>query len=153
MSYPRNSETCLDIRSVLDCSVGAQVLYHEGGSRIYICESGTFPKVTIFSNSMAIGERQLQGYQQRSLDNGAWLHRVASLFFFECCIFQMLEFCQTIKPSLQDYEADGVRMRSSFLYIPTNPRAQAWPTLLDDFVIWKKSHSSNGNAGDMDVDH
>jgi len=32
----------------------------------------------------------------------------------------MLEFCETVKPSLQDYEADG-----------------AWPTLLDDFVSWK----------------
>lgn len=33
----------------------------------------------------------------------------------------MLEFCKTVKPSLQDYEADG-----------------AWPTLLDDFVAWKQ---------------
>jgi len=33
----------------------------------------------------------------------------------------MLEFCQIVKPSLEDYEADG-----------------AWPTLLDDFVTWKK---------------
>jgi len=65
----------------------------------------------------------------------------------------MLEFCETIKPSLQDYEADGVRIRSSFFYIPTNLCAQAWPTLLDDFAIWKKGHSGNGNVGDMDVDH
>ncbi|KAF8968407.1 Cullin binding-domain-containing protein [Flammula alnicola] len=51
----------------------------------------------------------------------------------------MLEFCETIKPTLQDYEADG----------------SAWPTLLDDFVIWKKSHTANGNGttGDMDVEH
>jgi len=41
----------------------------------------------------------------------------------------MLEFCQTVKPSLEDYEADG-----------------AWPTLLDDFVTWKKSKSSTGNG-------
>jgi len=34
----------------------------------------------------------------------------------------MLEFVQTVKPSLEDYEADG-----------------AWPTLLDDFVTWKKA--------------
>jgi len=34
----------------------------------------------------------------------------------------MLEFCETVKPDLQDYEADG-----------------AWPTLLDDFVAWKKA--------------
>ncbi|CAK5279329.1 unnamed protein product [Mycena citricolor] len=33
----------------------------------------------------------------------------------------MLEFCRTVKPTLQDYEADG-----------------AWPTLLDDFVAWKQ---------------
>ncbi|KAF7294705.1 Defective in cullin neddylation protein [Mycena indigotica] len=39
----------------------------------------------------------------------------------------MLEFCRTIKPSLQDYEADG-----------------AWPTLLDDFVAWKKEKMGNG---------
>ncbi|KAJ7184341.1 DUF298-domain-containing protein [Mycena filopes] len=41
----------------------------------------------------------------------------------------MLEFCRTVKPSLQDYEADG-----------------AWPTLLDDFVAWKKEKQSNGSA-------
>ncbi|KAJ4488567.1 DUF298-domain-containing protein [Lentinula aciculospora] len=34
----------------------------------------------------------------------------------------MLEFCETVKPDLQDYESDG-----------------AWPTLLDDFVEWKKA--------------
>ncbi|KAH9484085.1 DCN1-like protein 4 [Psilocybe cubensis] len=39
----------------------------------------------------------------------------------------MLEFCETVSPSLEDYEADG-----------------AWPTLLDDFVIWKKA--STGKA-------
>ncbi|KAF9484880.1 DUF298-domain-containing protein [Pholiota conissans] len=50
----------------------------------------------------------------------------------------MLEFCETVKPNLQDYEADG-----------------AWPTLLDDFVLWKKSHTGNGNgvADTMDADH
>lgn len=34
----------------------------------------------------------------------------------------VLEFCETVDPSLEDYEADG-----------------AWPTLLDDFVSWQKS--------------
>jgi len=34
----------------------------------------------------------------------------------------MLEFCETVKPDLQDYEADS-----------------AWPTLLDEFVAWKKN--------------
>ncbi|KAG5639532.1 hypothetical protein H0H81_000677 [Sphagnurus paluster] len=33
----------------------------------------------------------------------------------------MLEFCDTVNPNLSDYEGDG-----------------AWPTLLDDFVLWKK---------------
>ncbi|KIK63523.1 hypothetical protein GYMLUDRAFT_440443 [Collybiopsis luxurians FD-317 M1] len=37
----------------------------------------------------------------------------------------MLEFCRTVRPDLQDYESDG-----------------AWPTLLDDFVAWKKAKSS-----------
>ncbi|KAF9533520.1 Cullin binding-domain-containing protein, partial [Crepidotus variabilis] len=44
----------------------------------------------------------------------------------------MLEFCETVKPTLQDYEADG-----------------AWPTLLDDFVAWKTSQPANGNANKM----
>ncbi|PSR81922.1 hypothetical protein PHLCEN_2v6217 [Hermanssonia centrifuga] len=33
----------------------------------------------------------------------------------------VFEFCQTVSPTLEDYEADG-----------------AWPTMLDDFVAWKK---------------
>ncbi|KAJ3928195.1 MAG: DUF298-domain-containing protein [Lentinula lateritia] len=37
----------------------------------------------------------------------------------------MLEFCETVKVDLQDYESDG-----------------AWPTLLDDFVMWKKARST-----------
>ncbi|KAF7323234.1 Defective in cullin neddylation protein [Mycena chlorophos] len=41
----------------------------------------------------------------------------------------MLEFCTTVKPTLEDYEADG-----------------AWPTLLDDFVAWKKEKATNGNG-------
>ncbi|KAF7305169.1 Defective in cullin neddylation protein [Mycena kentingensis (nom. inval.)] len=41
----------------------------------------------------------------------------------------MLEFCRTVKPSLQDYDSDG-----------------AWPTLLDDFVNWKKEKEGNGNG-------
>ncbi|KAJ7243383.1 DUF298-domain-containing protein [Mycena haematopus] len=41
----------------------------------------------------------------------------------------MLEFCRTVQPTLQDYEADG-----------------AWPTLLDDFVAWKKGKTENGAA-------
>ena len=38
----------------------------------------------------------------------------------------MLEFCQTVKPSLEGYEEDA-----------------AWPTLLDDFVTWKKGDGSD----------
>jgi len=41
----------------------------------------------------------------------------------------MLEFCRTVNPTLQDYEADG-----------------AWPTLLDDFVAWKKESLGNANG-------
>ncbi|TFK34818.1 Cullin binding-domain-containing protein [Crucibulum laeve] len=41
----------------------------------------------------------------------------------------MLEFCETVKPTLEDYESDG-----------------AWPTLLDDFVSWKKSTTSNADS-------
>ncbi|KAF9009457.1 DUF298-domain-containing protein [Cyathus striatus] len=44
----------------------------------------------------------------------------------------MLEFCQTIKPDLQDYETDG-----------------AWPTLLDDFVAWKKAKMTNTPNADQ----
>ncbi|KAG6831168.1 hypothetical protein H0H92_012308 [Tricholoma furcatifolium] len=40
----------------------------------------------------------------------------------------MLEFCETVNPNLTDYESDG-----------------AWPTLLDDFVSWKKG-STETNA-------
>lgn len=36
----------------------------------------------------------------------------------------MLEFCKTVDLNLDNYEADG-----------------AWPTLLDDFVSWKKDQS------------
>ncbi|TFK27338.1 DUF298-domain-containing protein [Coprinopsis marcescibilis] len=45
----------------------------------------------------------------------------------------MLEFCQTVNPTLQDYESDG-----------------AWPTLLDDFVLWKKT---NGGTNPNGVEH
>ncbi|KAJ3497790.1 hypothetical protein NMY22_g19664 [Coprinellus aureogranulatus] len=43
----------------------------------------------------------------------------------------MLEFCQTVDPSLKDYEADG-----------------AWPTLLDDFVSWKKAKAGGASSED-----
>ncbi|KAG0706532.1 DUF298-domain-containing protein [Suillus ampliporus] len=39
------------------------------------------------------------------------------------------EFCRAVDPSLDNYEADG-----------------AWPSLLDDFVTWKKS-KTDGGAG------
>ena len=48
LNRPHNSETSVDVCSVLDCSVGAQVPYHEGGPRIYICESDAVPKVATF---------------------------------------------------------------------------------------------------------
>jgi len=37
------------------------------------------------------------------------------------------EFCHTVDPSLDNYEADG-----------------AWPSLLDDFVTWAKSKTNDG---------
>ncbi|KDQ59592.1 hypothetical protein JAAARDRAFT_626148 [Jaapia argillacea MUCL 33604] len=40
----------------------------------------------------------------------------------------MLEFCQTVNPNLDNYEADG-----------------AWPTMMDDFVIWKTSKSAGAD--------
>ena len=43
----------------------------------------------------------------------------------------MLEFCETVNPNLSDYERDG-----------------AWPTLLDDFVSWKKSKSEGQSTAD-----
>ncbi|OBZ75667.1 DCN1-like protein 4 [Grifola frondosa] len=48
----------------------------------------------------------------------------------------MLEFCRSIEPDLSNYEADG-----------------AWPTMLDDFVLWKNpktngEDSSRGHAGE-----
>ena len=59
----------------------------------------------------------------------------------------MLEFCQTVKPSLEDYEADGVCFPSyldKFTLILSC--LKAWPTLLDDFVTWKKNKTSAGNG-------
>lgn len=41
----------------------------------------------------------------------------------------MLEFCKTVNPNLDNYEADG-----------------AWPTLIDDFVAWKQERSGNKPA-------
>jgi len=46
----------------------------------------------------------------------------------------MLEFCRTINPNLENYEADG-----------------AWPTLLDDFVSWKKDQT--GRSENEKTDH
>ncbi|KAI0927981.1 hypothetical protein AcW1_005371 [Taiwanofungus camphoratus] len=40
-----------------------------------------------------------------------------------------LEFCRTVQPDLSNYDADG-----------------AWPTLLDDFVAWKKSVNGAGES-------
>lgn len=47
----------------------------------------------------------------------------------------MLEFCQTVNPNLEDYEADG-----------------AWPTLLDDFVLMKSSKSGNDQTSAMVIE-
>ncbi|KAI0059123.1 DUF298-domain-containing protein [Artomyces pyxidatus] len=48
----------------------------------------------------------------------------------------MLEFCQTVQPDLQHYEADG-----------------AWPSLIDDFVTWKKARGgASASAVEQPVD-
>ncbi|KAI0668485.1 Cullin binding-domain-containing protein [Trametes maxima] len=44
-----------------------------------------------------------------------------------------LEFCRIVHPDLSNYEPDG-----------------AWPTMLDDFVAWKKL--SNGDTGEQAVE-
>jgi len=41
----------------------------------------------------------------------------------------MLEFCKSVNPSLDNFETDG-----------------AWPTLIDDFVAWKKERSGDKPA-------
>ncbi|KAF5386568.1 hypothetical protein D9615_001903 [Tricholomella constricta] len=45
----------------------------------------------------------------------------------------MLEFCETVDPNLSDYESDG-----------------AWPTLLDNFVLWKKGPAATGDTSTTD---
>ncbi|TRM59935.1 potentiating neddylation domain-containing protein [Schizophyllum amplum] len=45
-------------------------------------------------------------------------HRAANKDLWQ----MMLEFCETVNPSLDNYEADG-----------------AWPTLLDEYVEWARS--------------
>ncbi|OCH85216.1 DUF298-domain-containing protein [Obba rivulosa] len=40
-----------------------------------------------------------------------------------------LEFCMTVNADLSNYDADG-----------------AWPSMLDDFVAWKKSKAASGDA-------
>lgn len=42
----------------------------------------------------------------------------------------MLEFCESVKPTLEGYEESG----------------DAWPTLLDDFVEWKRSQGSASSS-------
>ncbi|KAG5354242.1 hypothetical protein C0989_003755 [Termitomyces sp. Mn162] len=46
-----------------------------------------------------------------------------------CGAWSMLEFCDTVNPNLSDYESD-----------------EAWPTLLDNFVAWKKGQSANNES-------
>ncbi|KAF8232283.1 hypothetical protein L208DRAFT_937295 [Tricholoma matsutake] len=57
----------------------------------------------------------------------------------------MLEFCESISPNLSDYEGDGVSTLffSAFLSEFAVAYTQAWPTLLDDFVSWKKGPTVN----------
>ncbi|CDO68877.1 hypothetical protein BN946_scf185000.g20 [Trametes cinnabarina] len=45
-----------------------------------------------------------------------------------------LEFCRTVHPDLSNYETDG-----------------AWPTMLDDFVAWKKSSERQAPEEQIEV--
>ncbi|KAI0329867.1 DUF298-domain-containing protein [Cubamyces sp. BRFM 1775] len=46
-----------------------------------------------------------------------------------------LEFCRTVQPDLSNYDPDG-----------------AWPTMLDDFVTWKKSSNSQPSGAQEEED-
>ncbi|KAI0031705.1 DUF298-domain-containing protein [Vararia minispora EC-137] len=46
----------------------------------------------------------------------------------------MLEFCRTINSDLSNYEADVLSLPAAH-FLPV----QAWPTMIDDFVEWKKA--------------
>ena len=54
-----------------------------------------------------------------------------------------LEFCKEVNANaLDDYEADGVRVH--FIdHSVSEPLAQAWPTIMDDFVAHRKSAMAN----------
>ena len=45
----------------------------------------------------------------------------------------MLEFCQTVNPSLEDYEADGVRSSVHFLVKMPSTNLMSAPGLADTF--------------------
>ncbi|KAI0318430.1 Cullin binding-domain-containing protein [Amylostereum chailletii] len=47
----------------------------------------------------------------------------------------VLEFCESVHPDLSNYEADG-----------------AWPSMLDDFVAWKKAKECSQDEQAVDVD-
>jgi hypothetical protein len=64
----------------------------------------------------------------------------------------MLEFCQTVNPGLEDYEADGVsHLHLDLVYCVDF--LKAWPTLLDDFVLWRNNKlGSGGTAAPAELD-
>jgi hypothetical protein len=62
----------------------------------------------LIDESFLTGEGNLQGREQRSLEHGQRFVSIGLLVTDR--VAQMLEFCQTVKPSLEDYEADGVRL-------------------------------------------
>ena len=60
----------------------------------------------------------------------------------------MLEFARTVQPDLSNFEADGVSPPTRHYLVSgdTDSHDQAWPSMLDDFVAWKKPESKEANV-------
>lgn len=71
-------------------------------------------------------------------------------------VLQTLEFCRTVQPDLSNYEADGVR--TPVISPHGTPHShdtslfQAWPTMLDDFVSWKKASGPAAHTEDQVIE-
>lgn len=117
----------IDRGDILVRSADPAVPNHERGDCFHQC---TCHKIyTLPDLIFILRRRDLTRLPTRTF--GAWYITFYMLFpqhTAETASFQMLEFCNTVDPNLDNYEADG-----------------AWPTLLDDFVSWKKEHSGGGD--------